>query len=84
MLGGRAVDISKRVRVRQPAGHGGGQFDGIEGSAVEMITRQSIQTQVQVQQGLVNRPLHLENARVKHPNDFAVGKSCRKQWEGAP
>lgn len=71
-------------RSSQPASHGGGQFNSIEITAVEMITGQSIQSQIQVQQGLVNRPVHLENTRVKRRNDAAVKESCREGWEGSP
>lgn len=50
-------------RSGEPAGHGGGQFNSIEMTAVEMITCQSVQSQLQVQQWLVNRSLYLGNAR---------------------
>lgn len=39
-----------RSRSGEPAGHGGGQFNSIEMTAVEMITCQSLQSQLQVQQ----------------------------------
>lgn len=71
-------------RSGEPAGHGGGQFNSIEMTAVEMITCQSIQSQLQVQQWLVNRPLYLENTRMKHTNDLNVTERCRKPGEGSP
>lgn len=68
MLQLRPVNLGGGVRVcggvpsrsSQPGSHGGAQSHSIEVAAVEVITRQSTQSQVQVQQGLVNRPLNLE------------------------
>lgn len=58
--GGVHVCGGVSIRSSQPGSHGGAQFHSIEVAAVEVITRQSTQSQVQVQQGLVNRPLNLE------------------------
>lgn len=71
-------------RSGEPAGRVGGQFNSIEMTAVERITCQSIQSQLQVQQWLVNRPLYLENTRMKHTNDFTVSERCGKPREGSP
>lgn len=68
---GWGVPSADPSRCSQWASHGGAQFNSIEVAAVERVTGQSVQSQIQVQQGLMNRPLHLENTRMNRKTTSA-------------